>query len=172
MLSESFPWVSWSCSCLHYARWEWGTEVLCWLGNMSCFPAAPYGWFLNCPNLKTLRTPKPDIILYFHSEPFWRIWLKGNRFHVKTNWVYLYYVFVGDKVGLQQRLHSEVWVSFFFFLTPDQEWKWKDLLREMKKYELSIKRRILLFSLAISICKEIHFDCCMALPSKGVLQEV
>lgn len=83
MLSESFHWVSWSCSCLHYARWEWGTQVLCWLGNMSYFPAAPYGCSLNCPNLKTLRTPKLDINLHFHSEPFWRIWLKGNRFKLR-----------------------------------------------------------------------------------------
>lgn len=85
MLSESFHWVFWSCSCLHYARWEGGTEVLCCLGNMSYFPAAPYDWSLNCPNLKTLRTPKLDINLYFHSEPFWGIWLKGNlKISVKT----------------------------------------------------------------------------------------
>lgn len=87
MLSESSHWVSWSCPCLHCARWEWGTEVLCCLGNMSYFFAAPYGWSLNCPNLKTLRTPKLDINLYFYSQPFWRIWLKGNRFQLRQNWV-------------------------------------------------------------------------------------
>lgn len=138
--------------------WKGHMEELCWLKNMSFFPAFSNIWPLNFPNSKTLRHCRTTkLVSTFTQTPSVEFDLKATGFTLRQIWVLFYDLFVGvRKVWSRDCIEKH---SFLLFKSWSQEQSWKDLLREKKKGQLSTKRSILLFWFAFFLCEEIHFDC-------------